>query len=194
MVGRPKSFDREQVLAAATDCFWEKGFEGCAVRDLEAATGLGRQSLYNEFGDKRQLYLAVLSYYLDTSQDRTFAPLQGGGSPLARVEALIRATGAYAAADGCKGCLVANAGAEADGGDAQVSALLREGVRRQDDAIVATLREAVSAGELSKDFPFEATARALGAVLQGLVLRGRMGVDPSEIGAAVEGAIRLLRR
>jgi len=50
---RKPEFDRDDVLDAAQQMFWRKGYEATTLPDLLQATGLARQSLYNAFGDKR---------------------------------------------------------------------------------------------------------------------------------------------
>jgi TetR/AcrR family transcriptional repressor of nem operon len=60
---RPRTFEREAVLAAAKDAFWEKGYDGTALSDLEDRTGLNRSSLYLEFGSKQGLFSAALDLY-----------------------------------------------------------------------------------------------------------------------------------
>ena len=63
-MGRPKKFSREGVLEKAIPVFWKKGFAGASVRDLELATGVNKSSLYTEFADKEDLFLAALGHYL----------------------------------------------------------------------------------------------------------------------------------
>jgi AcrR family transcriptional regulator len=41
-------------------CFARKGFSGTSIEDLSEATRLGTPSLYNAFGDKRQMFLKSL--------------------------------------------------------------------------------------------------------------------------------------
>ena len=60
---RPKSFDEDAVLDQAVELFWDRGYEGTSLADLEAHLGLGRQSLYNAFGDKHTLFLKALDRY-----------------------------------------------------------------------------------------------------------------------------------
>lgn len=62
-MGRPRTFDEQQVLAKARDRFWKHGYAATSVQDLEAATGLKRSSLYQAFGDKRKLYDRTLAMY-----------------------------------------------------------------------------------------------------------------------------------
>ena len=65
--GRPRNFNREEVLAKSVPVFWERGFADTSLADLEKATGVNRSGLYAEFKDKQDLFLAGLQYYLDTS-------------------------------------------------------------------------------------------------------------------------------
>src|SRR5262249_1274392 len=62
-MARPKSFDEDAVLDQAVQLFWERGYDGHSVADLEAHVGVGRQSLYNSFGDKQALFLKALDRY-----------------------------------------------------------------------------------------------------------------------------------
>jgi AcrR family transcriptional regulator len=65
-MGRPKLFSREEVLMEAIKVFWEKGFAGTSVEDLERATGVNKSGLYTEFKDKKDIFLESLRYYLET--------------------------------------------------------------------------------------------------------------------------------
>ena len=60
---RTKDFDEHEVLDRAVELFWDRGYEATSVADLEKHLGVGRQSLYNTFGDKRELFLRSLSRY-----------------------------------------------------------------------------------------------------------------------------------
>ena len=66
------------VLDRATELFWTKGYEETSMRDLEEGLGVGRQSLYSTFGDKRDLFLAALDRYAALQQER-IAPLLAAG-------------------------------------------------------------------------------------------------------------------
>lgn len=62
-MGRPKGFERSEVLQKAIQVFWKKGFADTSVQDLEKATGVNKSGLYSEFNDKQDLFLACLKYY-----------------------------------------------------------------------------------------------------------------------------------
>lgn len=53
---RDKTFSEAEAAGQAAAVFAAHGYLGTSLAQLEAATGLGRQSLYNAFGDKAALY------------------------------------------------------------------------------------------------------------------------------------------
>lgn len=65
-MGRAATFDRDTALAHARNLFWEHGYAGTAIPDLEQATGLRRSSLYHAFGTKKELFDLVINNYLNT--------------------------------------------------------------------------------------------------------------------------------
>jgi TetR/AcrR family transcriptional repressor of nem operon len=63
--GRPRRFDRDEVLDQVVQLFWTQGFEATGMAEISAATGLNKSSLYNTFGSKEALLEAALERYLD---------------------------------------------------------------------------------------------------------------------------------
>lgn len=61
--GRPRSFDRDQVLEKAMHLFWQRGYEGTTLGQLTAAMGIAAPSLYAAFGSKEGLYREALDRY-----------------------------------------------------------------------------------------------------------------------------------
>jgi TetR/AcrR family transcriptional regulator, transcriptional repressor for nem operon len=59
---RPREFNEQQVLDRIADLFTEHGYQGTSISMLTNATGMGKQSLYNSFGDKQSLYLQAVDY------------------------------------------------------------------------------------------------------------------------------------
>src|SRR6478735_618983 len=106
MVGRPRSFDREDALEKAVEAFWEKGYDGASISDLTATIGIAAPSLYAAFGDKRQLFEEASGRYIE----RLEAGLRDAlAEPTARaaIERTLRETAEHHTADDCRrGCLV----------------------------------------------------------------------------------------
>ncbi|MFP7364492.1 helix-turn-helix domain-containing protein [Corynebacterium callunae] len=75
-MARTAAFDIQEVVVAARDVFWERGFDATSIPDLEKATGVSRSSLYNVFGNKRGLFDAAVQSYLDEVVRPRLAELQ----------------------------------------------------------------------------------------------------------------------
>jgi TetR/AcrR family transcriptional regulator, transcriptional repressor for nem operon len=88
-MARPREFHREEALERAIGVFWAKGYASTSTDDLLTAMGIGRQSLYNAFQDKRALYLEALERYQGTTTAGHLQRLNGAASPIAGVEALL---------------------------------------------------------------------------------------------------------
>src|SRR5580704_9506448 len=69
-MGRPKGFNREEVLAKAMPVFWKHGFADTSLQELERATGVNKSGLYAEFRDKEDLFVACLRHYLESQGKR----------------------------------------------------------------------------------------------------------------------------
>ena len=140
---RPKSFDEDTVLDQAVQLFWERGYEATSLADLEAHLGLGRQSLYNTFGDKQTLFLKALDAVPRSMSARAaLAPLDAPGRgprrPFARSSS--RAVESLTAPGARRGCLVTNTIPERGSQDAD--ALLRLQPAR--DALERAFRRALA--------------------------------------------------
>jgi TetR/AcrR family transcriptional repressor of nem operon len=90
-MGRPRGFDESTVLEAVRDQFWIVGYEATSIGEIMKATGLGKGSLYNAFGSKRELYLRIFAKYCSDIVIQHRRDLAGGvglssQSPLTRIE------------------------------------------------------------------------------------------------------------
>ena len=72
IMGRPKKFNREEVLTKALPVFWSRGFADTALQDLEKATGVNKSGLYSEFKDKEDIFVESLRHYYSTRVSRDF--------------------------------------------------------------------------------------------------------------------------
>lgn len=57
---RERRFSEPEVLDRLTDVFSTHGYAGTSLTLLQEASGLGKQSLYNTFGDKQAMYLQAI--------------------------------------------------------------------------------------------------------------------------------------
>ena len=69
-MGRPRKFNREDVLRKALPVFWAGGFANTAVQDIEHATGVNKSGLYSEFKDKEEIFVESLRFYYSTAMTK----------------------------------------------------------------------------------------------------------------------------
>lgn len=72
-------FDRRlgEILAFATDVFYEKGYEGASMRDLSRATGMSLAGLYYYFESKEKLLYLIQKYTFETILAQLTSRLEG---------------------------------------------------------------------------------------------------------------------
>ena len=85
-MARPREFDQDKALRAAIRLFSQQGFAGTSTDELMRVMGIGRQSMYDTFGDKRSLFLKALELYVSESVDSIMGELERPGPGLAAFE------------------------------------------------------------------------------------------------------------
>jgi AcrR family transcriptional regulator len=192
-MARTKVFDPAAALDEAVRVFWEQGYEATSTDDLVRAMGIGRQSMYDTFGDKKQLYLAALTRYTDTGGAALRLRLAAGPSPLAALEAFLREIAGADAALRARGCLSVNAVAEFGQGDADVQALIARSQRVTEDIFAEVLARARQAGELAPGLDPAAAAHFIHTAIRGMRISAKAGADAAQLGATVDFVIAALK-
>jgi TetR/AcrR family transcriptional repressor of nem operon len=177
VTGRPKEFDRDDVLGKAVDAFWTSGYEATSLDDLTSAMGIGRGSLYNEFGDKHSLFVEALDRYGFERMTQLHAVLDSAPSARAGIAAVFRRTVDALWADSSRrGCLLVNSAAELAASDPAVAARARRGFERFADAFRSALEEGQRNGELDERIDVRATSNYLASALISLRLLAKISI------------------
>jgi TetR/AcrR family transcriptional repressor of nem operon len=190
---RPREFDRDEALDCATRVFWAKGFASTSTENLIAAMNIGRQSLYNAFGDKRKLYLEALERYQRESNAAHLDRLNRNASPLGGIEALL--VGLIAEDDCVRalGCLGVSAIGEFGAGDPELVMLRSKAGPKLFKRLVERIREGQACGEVDPAIEAGQAAAFLQMTMQGIQLGARAGGDAKSLRALARFAISRLR-
>ncbi len=192
--GPAKNFDPDEALELAHDLFWRRGYDGTAISELESVLGVGRKSLYDTFGSKRELYLRALEQYTDTVIQRICRGLEDPrNSPMGNLERVLDRLQQHHASSDSLGCLLGVAMAQADPEDVELAELLRGYLRRLEQAFERTIRSAQSEGTIEGDARAKDVARNLVALTQGMALMGRITETATLPRAIVRAALHALR-
>lgn len=169
---RSKAFDPDQALERAMNVFWDKGYEGTSIQDLVGATGVNRASLYQTFGDKRQLFQKALERFRnggDRDLNEVTARYPAGVS---RIRAALEDAGRAALSDP-RGCFVVNAAAELATRDQQMLDSAKDTREQIERFFTRCLRDAVKIGEIRPEANPITLARFLTNALFGLRLTAK---------------------
>lgn len=180
-MARPTEFDRTEVLDRATRLFWERGFGGTSISDLEAATGIGRTSIYAAFGAKEDLFMAAIDHY-DATYSVKLRNALTSGAPVRQAiahyfEELLEA---FADPDLPLGCLVTNVAVEGDRGTTRMGRRIAASITRAEDTFYKALRTAQIDGEIDPRADARSIARFLVTNTHGL---SALAKAVSDIGA-----------
>jgi len=193
-MARPREFDEETVLDAATERFWNNGYEATSMRDLAEHTGMTTPSLYNAFGDKRAIYRLVLDRYVRRALETCSAIFGSDDPPVRALERYFDATIDEALADGLrKGCFVVNTALEMASHDQD----FRDVVTKVFDEIERHVRDCVAAGQrdgsiLTSQAPADIARLALSTIL-GLRVLARTNPDRELLTGVVRPFFALLK-
>ena len=189
--GRPRTFDEREALAKATQIFWSKSYDGVAIDDLIAGMGVGRQSLYSVFGDKRTLFLRVL---------RAYAERKGAGAakalftlPVLRdaIAGFLRHAVEVATEEGsARGCLMVCVAPLVD--DAEVRQFLKDAIAGGLALVERRFYDGISAGEIPSDFPVTARARQVLDLARGMTMHAQIGATRKALLLDAEEAADLM--
>jgi TetR/AcrR family transcriptional repressor of nem operon len=150
-VARPRSYERQAVIAAAGQAFWTGGFLATGIDDLEGATGLGRSSLYLAFGSKQALFEAAIAEYEEGFLGPLLAGLEAPGAGLREASRFFADLAeAFRDPDTQRGCLVVNSITELAQRNAEFTPLAIRLATRYHTAFSNALRGAVARGEMDR--------------------------------------------
>ncbi len=192
-MARPREFDEEAALDAATNCFWTRGYEAASTRDLAEQMGITGASLYNAYGDKRALYRQVLDRYAAQALARCAASLEGD-DPLKAIEAVFDALAAQGIDDDQRrGCLVVNTGLETAPHDPEFRSLVTAVFDRLEGLFRLAVANGQVLGVISKAQSSEDFARLLLGAMLGIRVLARTNPDPALLRGISHTVVGVLR-
>jgi TetR/AcrR family transcriptional repressor of nem operon len=177
-VARPKEFDREEALSAAMQVFWTKGYEATSLDDLLGAMKIGRQSLYDTFGDKRALFMAALERYRALTDAYLRTCLSDAPTVKAAFQRLFMQVVDEPESHQRRGCLLVNSAVELAPHDPATAQVVGDYQRATERLFRRGLELAQKRGEVSAERDVRALARYLVSALQGLRVTAK--ADPNK--------------
>lgn len=189
MAGRPKAFDREAALARAMELFWVQGYQASGLKDLLDHMGIGRQSLYDTYGSKRDLFVEALRAYVQVNVTLHRDILDTPGAPMENIDRVLNFWKWAATQEDARGCMLNNSIIELRRADDEAAQVVNSHVQQIEDALRDTLARAAKAGDLPPEADTRTLARFLVHTAHGLFVMGKAGVEE----AYLDDIIRVAR-
>lgn len=187
-MARKKEFDRDLALAAAINVFREHGFEGTSTEMLVSSMKIGRQSLYDTFGDKWSLYRLSIERYATEETDAHISVLQAPQRALDGIAAVIDRV--IQAAD--QPCLGVNSICEFGQSRADLNKARDAAGLRLAKALTDRIQEAQTAGDIAATLSSDAARDFLLTSIAGIRLAARSGARGETLKSIGELTLRAL--
>jgi TetR/AcrR family transcriptional regulator, transcriptional repressor for nem operon len=188
---------RERLIDAAVGMIRARSYASVSVDDLCRGAGVRKGSFYHFFPSKRDLALAALDAWWETTRREVLEPaFQPDVPPLQRIErAFQRATRQQARnkerGGHFQGCPFGNLALELSAQDEAIRTRLEAAFDGFAGYFETALKEARSAGQIAADTDVRATAQALLAYLYGSILLAKTADDVAVMERLATQALRL---
>jgi len=193
MAGK-KAFDVEEALRRAMVVFWMQGYEASSIPDLVDAMQIGRQSLYDTFGTKHDLYLAALKLYCEVYAAGLLKSVEAPGASLGDVQKYLQANVAsYFAEPGARSCFMVNGTLELAQRNDEVARYVAHFQQRIERALTNAVKNAIASGEIRSDEPVRTIVRRLMTVTLGLPVYIKGGASQRAANEAISTTIESLQ-
>lgn len=180
-MARPREFDRQSALSKAITLFWSKGFAATSTEDILAAMRIGRQSLYNAFGDKRQLYLEALQSYQRKAISEHITRLSASPSPLGGIVELLVGVVPEDDVRRALGCMGVGSVAEFGVTDPELVAMREKIGLVLHARLVERIVEGQQIGEIATELDAHETAAFIQMTMTGLQVAARSGAGAAAL-------------
>ncbi|MFU8866249.1 MAG: TetR/AcrR family transcriptional regulator [Rhodobacterales bacterium] len=170
--------------------FWSEGYDGAAINRLSRDMRVPKASLYQEFGDKEDLFVAAIGRYVETRLSAIVQALEQSGTLEADLEQFFDAVATLATSDPTTpGCLIACALADA----ASNNLRLREELAARFAELETLLQARLEAEHTAFDDALNPRVAAilLASVARGLTLQARAGADRETLRQVGQAAVHL---
>jgi TetR/AcrR family transcriptional repressor of nem operon len=193
-MARPREFDRDAAVQRAMSVFWRKGYAATSTDDLLDAMKIGRQSMYDTFGDKHRLYLEALGRYQRERVAENIERLRSTASPLAGIEAFVIGIIASDKPTRENGCMGVGSISEFGNTDPDLVTLRAGSGGAQHKALIERLRQAQAANEIGANVDIEGAARFVETMMFGLQVAAKAGASLQALRGTAAFAIASLRK
>lgn len=180
--GKPLSFDRDQALKRAMEFFWIHGYEASGITALIESMGIPRQSFYNTFGSKEEIFIESMDLYSADLHQSLRKAIDGANTPFEKIDRLFEMWEQM----GSSGCFLGNCVAEFGSTNGRVSERMATKLQSIRGVFSDIFQEAMDRGDLPADRDAQVMASTLMTYSQGLALISKIVTDKDQRRGSIE--------
>lgn len=189
-----KNFDLDEATSKATDVFWAKGYEATSITDLVDAMGVNKGSLYNAFGNKKELFIRALLHYDRKSRQKLLAALAARNDPVAAIMALFdRMIDESVADNQRKGCMLVNTALELPNHDPDVQEMVKSALLEFEKFFEASVKLGHQQGTIPQTVDPTTASKSLLTLVVGLRVLARGVFDRTSLDAIRDQALQIIK-
>jgi AcrR family transcriptional regulator len=191
-MGRPREFDVDHALDAATELFWRKGYDATSLADLTKAMGISPPSFYAAFQSKEELFHRIVQRYA-TAQAKVVDEALAKSTPVEMIRTLMEGIAKlFSDRRSVPGCLIMNSALPVTGG-----VPFRKKFADQREELRVRLRNRLLAVSAKNEFtspPLDAStiSRLVLSVYWGMAIEAQSGASRKELRSIGDALVRLL--
>ena len=164
---------RQRIVSEAAALFNQRGFAGCSMGDVMAATGLEKGGLYRHFASKEELAAEAFRYALRGALRLRTDDLEEGTSAVEHLRmGVARFIDVPSATPG--GCPLMNAAIDADDGNPVLRELALRGLRTWKRRLERVVRQGIRHGDIREGIEPRRIANVIVATLEGALMISRL--------------------
>jgi TetR/AcrR family transcriptional regulator, transcriptional repressor for nem operon len=164
---------RQRILVAAAALFNQRGYAGCSMQDVMAATGLEKGGLYRHFSSKEELAGEAFRYALGHTNRIRMEELDRVRGSVQQLRCVVRHFAETPSATP-GGCPLMNTAVDADDGNPLLRQLALEGIAAWKASLERIVRAGKRRGEVRGDVEPRRIANTIIATLEGALIISRL--------------------
>ena len=163
---------RQKIVETAAVLFNQKGFTGCSMGDVVAASGLEKGTLYSHFSTKEELALLAFDYAWKDTSDKRVRNLDTVSNAIDKLKLHIDNYVNTPSFPG--GCPLLNFAVDADDGNLALRTQVRKALKGWEGFLAKVIEDGQLAGEVNPEVDPHVVAHLLISVLEGATLVSRI--------------------
>ncbi len=194
-MARHARYDRQTALEKAVALFWQRGYHGSSMKQIEQALDMRPGSIYATFGSKDGLFSEALAAYAKQGSQELQAYLEAEDSILDGLEAYLRGiaqSGDQSLPKPCRACMIVKTLLESSNTHPAMAEQANRILADIQQTLCAALETAKTRGELVDSTDCHRLARLLQAQIVAIRSMAERNLAPEELADLGDDVARIL--